>query len=99
MLTLTKTAATLLSESRTQQGIPDDATLRVAPTQQGEEQGISLGFVEAPHSGDHTATAHGMPICVDAQVAESLAGVKIDVDTAGDSPQLVLVQDEVQGEA
>ena len=94
MLTLTKSAATLLSESRSQQGIPDDATLRVAPTSEGDQQGISLGFVEAPHTGDHTGTAHGMPICVDAQVADSLAAVKIDVDTAGDTPQLVLVQDD-----
>jgi Fe-S cluster assembly iron-binding protein IscA len=94
MLTLTKTAAALLSESRSQQGIPDDATLRVAPVGEGEDHGISLGFVEAPHTGDHTGMAHGMPICVDAQVADSLADVKIDVDTAGDAPQLVLVQDD-----
>ncbi len=92
MLTLSKNAATLLSESRSQQGISADATLRVAPTAQQGEQGISLGFVDAPHSGDHTGTAHGIPICVDAEVADALDGVKIDVDTAGGDPQLVLVR-------
>lgn len=94
MLTLSKNAATLLSESRTQQGISADATLRVAPTARGEETGISLGFVDAPHTGDHTGSAHGMPICVDADVADALDTVKIDVDTVGDDPQLVLVQDD-----
>lgn len=91
MLTLSKNAATLLSESRTQQGIPADATLRVAPTS-GDGQGISLGFVDAPHTDDHTGTAHGMPICVDPTVADALETVKIDVDTAGETPNLVLVQ-------
>ena len=54
MLTLSHPAATMLTDVRSQQGMPDDALLRVAPATDGE-QGISLGFVDAPMDGDHTA--------------------------------------------
>ncbi|MGA9275812.1 hypothetical protein [Ilumatobacter sp.] len=94
MLTLSQNAATLLAETRSAQGISGDSTLRVARTTQGEERGISLGFVDAPHTGDHTGSSHGMPICVEPEVAVALDAVTIDVDTAGDVPELVLVQDD-----
>jgi Fe-S cluster assembly iron-binding protein IscA len=91
MLTLTETAANVLSDSRTQQGIPDDALLRVAPAQEGPERGLSLGFVDAAADGDQTGTSHGMTICVAEEVAEALDGATLDVQTSGDSAQLVLV--------
>ncbi len=91
MLTLTKTAADVLADSRAQQGIPEDTMLRVAAAQQGQEQGIALGFVDEPQDGDQTGDAHGMGICVAPEVAEQLDAVKIDVDRSGDQPQLVLV--------
>ncbi len=88
MLTLTEDAATVLARSRSQQGIADNAVLRVAP---GENQDLSVGFVDEPLNGDHTGSAHGMPICVAPEVAEALESTQIDVDTSGDGPQLVLV--------
>jgi Fe-S cluster assembly iron-binding protein IscA len=94
MLTLSPTAATLLSETRSQQaGIPDDATLRVAaaPAQDGEQAGLTLGFVDEPHEGDQTGEAHGLPICVAPDVADALDDVAIDVQQDGDSAQLVIV--------
>lgn len=92
MLTLSETAATLLTQSRSQQGIPDDAVLRVAPAPGGAEAGgISIGFVDEPLAGDHTGDAHGMPLAVAPDVADALDSAKIDVDTTGDSAQLVLV--------
>ncbi|MFN3257279.1 MAG: hypothetical protein ACE37B_16480 [Ilumatobacter sp.] len=90
LLTLSENAATLLSESRSQQGIPDDAVLRVAPAA-GDDAGISLGFVERPLSGDHTATAYGLPLCVDPEVSEALDAAQIDVQTTDGSPSLVIV--------
>lgn len=91
MLTLSETAASMLSESRSQQGIPDDATLRVAAAEQGPQQGLTLGFVDQPMDGDQVGAAHGMAICVAPEVAEQLADAKIDVQHVGDSAQLVLV--------
>jgi Fe-S cluster assembly iron-binding protein IscA len=85
MLTLTQPAATMLNDVRTQQGIPDDALLRVASAH-GDQQGISLGFVDAPMDGDSTASAHGVAYCVAPEVADALSTAKIDVqDPSADS--------------
>ena len=77
MLTLSQPAATLLTDARSQQGIPDDALLRVAGATDGE-QGISLGFVDTPMEGDHTASVHGLAYCVAPEVADALDAAKID---------------------
>jgi Fe-S cluster assembly iron-binding protein IscA len=82
MLTLSQPAATMLSDVRSQQGIPDDALLRVAPATDGQ-QGISLGFVDAPMEGDQTAAAHGLEFCVAPDVADALSSAKIDVQDPG----------------
>ncbi len=94
MLTLTRTAASLLAESRTRQGIPEDASLRVAATvaQDGDQPGITLGFVEQPFQGDQVGTVHGMPICVAPEVAGALDDAAIDVEDRDGDPHLVLVQ-------
>lgn len=78
MLTLSHPAATALTDARTQQGIPDDALLRVAGATDGQ-QGISLGFVDAPMDGDQTGDVHGLSFCVAPEVADALSGAKIDV--------------------
>ena len=82
MLTLTQPAATMLTDVRSQQGIPDDALLRVAGATDGQ-QGISLGFVDEPMEGDQTADAHGLTFCVAPEVADALAAAKIDVQDPG----------------
>ena len=82
MLTLSEPAATMLTDVRSQQGVPGDALLRVAGAP-GDEQGISLGFVDTPMDGDHRATAHGLDYCVAPEVADALSAAKIDVQTAG----------------
>jgi Fe-S cluster assembly iron-binding protein IscA len=96
MLTLTNSAAEALATARSQQGIPDDATLRVAaaPAGNGEQPGITIGFVDRPMDGDETGDAHGMPICVAPEVADTLADAKIDTQTEGDQTRLVLVPGE-----
>lgn len=93
MLTLTPNAADALVAARSQQGIPDDATLRVAaaPTGNGEQPGITLGFVDQPMDGDQVGAAHGVSICVAPEVADTLADAKIDAQTEGDQTRLVLV--------
>jgi Fe-S cluster assembly iron-binding protein IscA len=82
MLTLTQPAATMLTDVRSQQGIPDDALLRIAGATDGQ-QGISLGFVDEPMEGDRTADAHGLAFCVAPEVADALDAAKIDVQDPG----------------
>lgn len=94
MLTLSPSAAAALAQTRSQQGIPDDATLRVAAaaTNDGEQPGITLGFVARPMEGDQTGDAHGVPICVAPEVADVLSDATIDTQSDGDQTRLVLVQ-------
>ncbi len=93
MLTLSPTAAAVLDETRSRQGIPGEATLRVAsaPAENGQEAGISIGFVDRPMSGDLTAEAHGMSYCVAPEVADALDQAAIDIERDGDESRLVLV--------
>lgn len=94
MLTLSPSAAQALAQTRSQQGIPDDATLRVAAAQtnDGQEPGITLGFVDQPMEGDQTGDAHGLPICVAPEVADALTDATIDTDSQGGQTRLVLIQ-------
>jgi Fe-S cluster assembly iron-binding protein IscA len=82
MLTLTQPAATMLSDVRSQQGIPEDSFLRIAASTDGQ-QGISLGFVDQPFDGDQTSDAHGLGYCVAPEVADALDGAKIDLQDPG----------------
>lgn len=93
MLTLSRTAANLLSESRARQGIPNDAALRVAATSttNDDEPGITLGFVDQPQDGDQVGTVHGMPVCVAPEVADVLDDARIDVEEQDGSQHLILV--------
>ena len=83
----------MLTNARDQQdGIPDDATLRVAGSDADGQPGtISIGFVETPFDGDQTGDAHGLPYCVAPEVADQLDGAAIDVQGAGEEARLVVV--------
>lgn len=93
MLTLTPTAASMLTNARdSQDGIPNDATLRVAASDADGQPGtISIGFVEQPFEGDQSGDAHGLSYCVAPEVAEQLDGAAIDVQSADGEPRLVVV--------
>ena len=93
LLTLTPTAASMLSSARDEtEGIPDDATLRIAASDADGQPGtISIGFVDAPFDGDQSGDAHGLSYCVAAEVAEQLDGAAIDVQGTGGEARLVVV--------
>lgn len=93
MITLTPTAASMLSNAREQQEeIPNDATLRIAPSTADAQPGsISLGFVDDPFDGDQTAETEGLAYCVAPEVAEQLDGATIDVQRDGEEVRLVVV--------
>ena len=93
MLTLSPSAAEALAATRSQQGIPDDATLRVAaaPATNGDQPGITLGFVDQPMEGDQTGDAHGLPICIAPEVADALSDATIDTQAEDGQTRLVLL--------
>lgn len=93
MLTLTRTAASMLAEAHDRQGMSSDASVRVASTvtHNGDEPGITLGFVDQPFDGDQVGTVHGVAICVAPDVAAALDDAAIDVEDRDGDPYLVLV--------
>lgn len=98
MLTVTRTAAAALVDSRDRQGIAPDATLRIAAAPSIDElphddSGITVGFVDEPLDGDQVGTVHGLTICVAPEVADALADAAIDVEEEpGGNARLVLVE-------
>ncbi|MEP1125856.1 MAG: hypothetical protein ABJH68_18405 [Ilumatobacter sp.] len=88
---MTESAATLLTQSRKNQNIPDAACLRVAPAPDNPDGGLTLGFVEQPAPTDHTGESHGVPMCVADEVAAALDSAQIDVQQSGNDAQLVIV--------
>ncbi|MEQ8439525.1 MAG: hypothetical protein RIB65_18690 [Ilumatobacter fluminis] len=93
LLTLTPTAASMLTNAReSQDGIPNDAMLRVAGSADAGQPGtISIGFVDQPLDGDQSGDAHGLSYCVAPEVAEQLDGAAIDVQSADGEARLVVV--------
>lgn len=93
MLTITRPAASMLIASRDQEGIPADASLRVAstPAGNGDQPGLTIGFVDQPFDGDQIGTVHGLSICVAPEVADALATAAIDVEDHDGHTHLVLV--------
>jgi Fe-S cluster assembly iron-binding protein IscA len=93
VLTLTPTAASMLTNARdSQDGIPNDATLRIAASDvDGQPGTISIGFVEQPFEGDQSGDAHGLSYCVAPEVADQLDGAAIDVQSADGEARLVVI--------
>lgn len=89
MLTLSPTAAAYIATAREQSGIPDDATLRIAPTDGAGADQIGLGFVDQPFDGDQVGDAHGLTYCVAPEIAPDLDAAKLDLTDDGESLMLV----------
>ena len=93
MLTVTRPAATMLIATRDHEGIPADASLRVAPSasSDGDAPGITVGFVDAPLAGDEVGMVHGLSLCVAPEVADALSTAAIDIEERDGDTHLVLV--------
>lgn len=99
MLTITERAVQVLENARSESEIPDDAALRVSVAAQsdGDNPGLSLGFVDEPFGGDQVGEAHGMSVCVSSEIATQLDDVTLDVVERDGAAELVLRQDEQPG--
>lgn len=93
MLTITRPAATMLIATHDQEGIPAEASLRVASStsSNGDAPGITVGFVDEPFDGDQVGTIHGLSLCVAPEVADALASAAIDIEHQDGEAHLVLV--------
>ena len=79
MLEITHDAATLLTEIRRGQDVPDSYGLRVFPesTEPGEVT-IGLGFTDEPAPDDEVTEQDGMRVFVARELAEPLEDAAID---------------------
>ena len=93
MLTVTRPAAHMLITSHAQEGIPAEASLRVASsvTEDGDRPGLTIGFVDEPYDGDQIGMVHGLSICVAPEVADALDTAAIDIEEHDGHTHLVLV--------
>jgi Fe-S cluster assembly iron-binding protein IscA len=90
MLQVTDRAATVLKETRSQQGVPDNFGLRVAPPVSTTKSGIQLEFTEGPAKGDEVGEMNGLRLFVAPEIAEPLAEQVIDTDNSASGSSLVL---------
>ena len=90
MLQITHGAATLLSELRRGQDVPESAGLRVFPdaTEPGEIT-IGLGFTDDPIEGDQVTEQEGMRVFVAPELTAPLEDAAIDVSQENGSQRLV----------
>ena len=80
MLEITHDAATLLTEIRRGQDVPDSFGLRVFPesTEPGEVT-IGLGFTDEPVQGDQVTEQDGIRVFVAQELATPLEDTAIDI--------------------
>jgi Fe-S cluster assembly iron-binding protein IscA len=90
MLQVTQPAAEVLSDVRSQQGVPDHFGVRVFAGQTNDgQQAIGLGFAETPADGDAVAESEGVTLYVAPELAEPLEEAVIDVESQPDGDTLV----------
>jgi Fe-S cluster assembly iron-binding protein IscA len=79
MLNLSPLAAEKLSDIRTEEGVPEDLTLRLTRSPSPESDELLLHFVDTPADDDQIGEAHGVTYCVSSEVAEPLENTTLDV--------------------
>ncbi len=88
MLSLSYTAGEHLAHELAQANAPEDAVIRVVV----EEGQLGL-IIDTVQPGDTTfAHAERTVLAIDAQISESLADKRLDLDVVDDQPQLVIVK-------
>ena len=90
MLQVTDRAATVLKETRSQQGVPENFGLRVAPPVSTTKSGIQLEFTEEPVKGDEVGETNGLRLFVAPEIAEPLAEQVIDAQSSESGSNFVL---------
>ncbi len=90
MLQVTNTAATILSDVKNEQGVPEHFGVRVFAGQTNDgQQAIGLGFAETPAEGDAVTESEGVTLFVAEEVAAPLEEAVIDVEPQPDGDALV----------
>lgn len=92
MLTMTATAASVLSNARSDKGAPGDYGVRffTAQGQTSEKPRVAFDFVEAPEPNDSVTNESGLKTYVAPEVDELMGDVVVDVETVNQEAELVL---------
>ncbi len=99
VLQITHGAASLLTELRRGQDVPETYGLRVFPeSNEPGEVTIGLGFTDAPAAGDQVTEQDGMKVFVAPELAEPLQDAAIDVTKADGAERLVFRPQAENGE-
>lgn len=88
MLDLSPVAAEALSNIRTQQGLPDQSTVRISAINGSRE--LRISFVENPGDGDQVAEAYGMSYAVAPEVVDLVGDAMLDFQQSDEDTGFVL---------
>ena len=100
MLEITHDAATLLTEIRRGQDVPDSFGLRVFPesTEPGEVT-IGLGFTDEPVQGDQVTEQDGIRVFVAQELATPLEDTAIDVTPSSNGASKLVFRPKDEADA
>lgn len=94
MLTLTSSAADVVSAVKERENVPDGYGLRVFAQQGADGTSVRLAFAEEPGSDDHVAESQGQRLFVSPELAEPLNDSVLDAQETAEGVGLVLRQPE-----
>jgi Fe-S cluster assembly iron-binding protein IscA len=92
MLTITKDAATVLTQSRESAGAPDSFGVRffAATPPGGNEPGVAIAFVPEAEPGDQVTEQEGVTAYLAPEVSEALEEATLDATPEDGHVELVL---------
>ena len=94
MLQVTTSAATTLSDARTQVGLPDHFGIRIFRGVTDGRSAFEFDFVEEPEDGDEVGEIQDTRYYVAPEVARPLANAVLDAEETTQGPQLTLKKQE-----
>lgn len=92
MLTMTPTAATVLTNVRSERGAPGTFGVRffAAQSPTSDKAGVAFDFVESPEPTDTVTSEAGLKTYVAPEVDEMMGDVVVDVETVDQQTELVM---------
>lgn len=98
MLKLSRDAARILSDARTEASVPGSYGLRIFAEPTADGSNLAVAFAPGPERGDQVTEQDGMPVFVAPDVAKPLDDAVLDVEQTDTGVSLVIKMEEAAGE-
>src|SRR5919202_1008510 len=98
MLKLSRDAAKILTDARSEADVPTNYGLRIFAEPGVDGSNLAIAFAPGPESGDEVSEQDGLPVFVARDVAEPLDDAVLDVERTDTGVSLVIKMEEEAGE-